>query len=106
MTSIFTLGEPDLERDFSGLPKYCEIYKNKILHFRINETPNFKFMMYKLIDDKYILVVFHDYMKPKPYKLSRLYRLNDTKIMYSNRPIKTATDGYLLPGYKHLPHDL
>ncbi len=106
MASIFALGEPDLERDFSDLPKYSEIYKNKILHFRINETSNFKFLMIKLIDDKYLLVVFHDFMNPDPYKLSRLYRLNDTEVMYSNRPIKTATDGSLLPGYKYLPPDL
>ena len=89
--NIFTLGPPDLERDFSGLPKYSEIYKNKILHFRINETPNFKFWTIKLIDDKYLLVVYQDYMKPNTI-LTRLYRLNDTKVVYSNKPIKTRND--------------
>ena len=67
--AVFTFGPPDLERDFSGLPKYCKIYKNKIPYFRINETPNFWFATYKLIDDEYLLVVYVDYEKPGPYYL-------------------------------------
>lgn len=72
---------------------------------RIYETSNFSINTYKFINDEYILVVYSDYKRCGTL-YSRLYRLSDTKVLYTNKPIKMGPALTFLPNYNHLPSDL